>query len=133
MASRDGRRVSRRPGRPPAPRYNIEKTPTRAVSKLLADAFDAADLAEDMIGAELKRSDLGPADRLLAIGQLVAVVKYRTTMACEVIATFGKRRAEEMLPEPIEPVGPKDDRTAGFPFRPGEPILPTAGNDEEPP
>lgn len=129
MATRNGKR----PGRPPNPKYNLERV-LRAVSKMLDDSFDSADKAEDLIGQELRRPDLTPADRLLAIAQMVSIVKYRTTMACEVIATFGKRRAGDILAEPDSSGGfAGEPRPSGSPFQPGDVILPTVQPDEEPP
>lgn len=130
MATRSGRK----PGRPPNPKFNLTRNgpATQAISRLLDEAFSSADKAEDLIASELGRPDLGPADRLLALTQMVTIVKFRTTMACEVVATFGKRRADEILPEPDR--GPSGDGPSGSPFSPGEQILPTVTPpDQEPP
>ena len=125
MAKANGKR--RGPGRPPAPRYNLERNPSGAIGRLVGDAMDAMDSTEAALRRELETNSLTQAERLLVAAKLVDLSKTRSSMIGEVVSAFGRKRAEVMVDQIPSPVSP----TSGSPFAPGEQIVPTVGQQPQ--
>lgn len=124
MAKANGKRKG--PGRPPAPRYNLERNPSGAIGRLVGDAMDSMDTIEESLRRELDTNTLTQAERLLVASKLVDLSKTRSSMIGEVVSAFGRKRAEGL----VEQLQSPGSVTPGSPFSPGEQILPTVKSRE---